>query len=134
MDGISFDITKLAQVINEKCLGVSFAFLHGSAINGFVKKGSDLDIGIYCSSNESKDWWDAKSAVIRTVWDVVEIDDIDVGILNRTEPVYKFEVLKGKKLFVRDTELYYGFFSLTCREYEDAIFHYERQKKYRLKP
>ena len=58
--------------------------------------------------------------------------EADVGFLNRAEPVYRFEALKGKVLFCRDQETYVKFFSLTCREYESQIADYERQRQYRI--
>jgi thiamine monophosphate kinase len=55
----------------------------------------------------------------------------DAGILNSAEPVYRFEALKGRLLFVHDRVGYAAFYSLTCREYESQMASYERQRLYR---
>ena len=57
---------------------------------------------------------------------------VDVGLLNRADPVYRFETLKGKQLFCRDDEVYMDFFSRASREYETQMIRYARQRVYRL--
>ena len=55
----------------------------------------------------------------------------DLGTLNGAEPVYRYEALKGKLLFVRDRERWLQFYSRTCRQYESQMFHYQKQLAYR---
>ena len=47
----------------------------------------------------------------------------DLNILNTASEILRFEVLKGKLLFVRNSSIdnYAKFYSLTCREYEDKM-------------
>ena len=52
--------------------------------------------------------------------------NVDLGVLNEKEPVYRFEALKGRLLFTRDLECRLHFYSLTCREYEHWMFHYDK--------
>ncbi len=126
---MKFDIQKTASEIKEKCPEIIFAFLHGSAKDGTVKENSDIDIAIYLNQ---KSGLDSYTKIIDIVEKNVPGAQADIGILNSADPIYRFEALKGKMLFCRNKEKYTGFFSLTCREYEDQIADYERQQKYRI--
>ncbi len=125
---MKFDIKKLVELIKEKCPEIIFAFLHGSAKNGEVAKGSDVDIAVFLSEKPTLDFY---TKIIDIVEKNLQGAQADISILNNADPVLRFEALKGKMLFCRDKEKYAGFFSLTCREYEDQMFSYERQLKYR---
>ena len=124
---MKFDVDKLADSIEKACPQAVFALLHGSAKDGVVNDGSDVDIAVFVAGKPSFD-------IYRQVYDAVDsagIDaEADVGILNNAEPVYRFESLKGRLLFSRDTEKYLDFFSLTCREYECQMADYQRQLEY----
>jgi len=126
---MKFEIAKLSESINKECPEVVFAILHGSAQNGIVKEGSDIDIAIYINGKASLELYQRIYGIVSSVAGDCEPD---VGILNNTEPIYRFETLKGKLLFSRDKEKFLDFFSFTCREYENQIADYERQRKYRL--
>ena len=126
---MKFDIEKLSQELQKVCRDVIFALLHGSAKDGYVNTGSDIDIALYIQGAADLDLYGAASQAVNRICPEAEPD---IGILNNAEPVYCFEALKGKLLFTRDKEAYLRFFSLTCREYESQIADYERQHKYRL--
>ena len=106
-----------------------FALLHGSARDGMVRQGSDVDIAVYLTRRPTV-------ATYRRIWDavatVVHGAETDVGVLNGAEPVFRFETLKGRLLFTRSREAYWAFFSLACREYESQMASYERQRRYRI--
>ena len=87
-----------------------------------------MDIAVYI---EGKPDFEFYRRAYEAVSSVVPGAEPDVGILNRAEPVYRFEALKGRLLFSRDTERYLDFFSLTCREYERQMADYQRQWEYR---
>ena len=126
---VTFDPDKLARAVEQACPEVCFAMLHGSASHGQVREDGDIDIALYVVGKPSLD-------ILERVWAAAESVapgvPCDAGFLNDAEPVYRFEALKGKRLFCRDMETYAGFFSLTCREYEDQMADYERQRRYRL--
>lgn len=126
---MNFDVNKLSAAIEKSCPEIIFAFLYGSAKDGFVKKGSDVDVALFLKHQKPK--LKFLSKIIGTIEENIPGPNADVGILNNAEPVYRFEALKGKLLFCRDKEKYLNFFSLTCREYEDQIADYERQYFYR---
>ena len=126
---MKFDTDKLSDALKTACPDVLFALLHGSAKDGRVNPGSDIDIALYIDGKATLEIYAAATDAVHQICPDAEPD---IGILNNTEPIYRFEALKGKLLFNRDMETYLNFFSLTCREYESQIADYERQHKYRL--
>ena len=126
---LDFDVNALGRAIQLECPLVLFAFLLGSSKNGHVQVGSDLDIALYV---EGKSSWDLINQVMEIAERFAPGVPCDMGILNESEPVYRFEALKGQLLFVRNRESYLDFFSLTCREYEMQMSDYGRQRAYRM--
>lgn len=125
---MTFDVKNFAREIEARCPQVAFALLHGSAAGGEVRAGSDIDVALYVTGTVD---WDLYSRVMEIGEGMAPGVTIDIGILNRAEPVYRFEALKGRLLFCRDQETYLRFFSLTCREYESSMVAYRRQQGYR---
>ena len=111
------------------CPEIVFALVLGSAVDGNVAPRSDLDLAVYLEDKPKFD-------VFQRIVDIAEKSapgvEIDLGFLNGNEPVYRFEALKGRLLFTRDREAWLRFYSLTCREYEHWMFHYEKQRRYRI--
>ena len=126
---LDFDVNTLGRAIQSECPLVLFAFLLGSSKDGHVQVGSDIDIALYV---EGKASWDLINQVMEIVGRFAPGVRCDVGILNGSEPVYRFEALKGQLLFVRNRESYLNFFSLACREYERQMSDYGRQRAYRI--
>ncbi|HOP64584.1 MAG TPA: nucleotidyltransferase domain-containing protein [Spirochaetota bacterium] len=125
-----FSAEKLADAIREKLPAVLFACIFGSSAETFVVKPySDLDIALYLSEKPSLSFFSTLQEICEEIVGPVRVD---AGILNNTEPVYRFEAIKGHLLFTRDLETWLKFFSVTCREYETQMFHYEKQRRYRL--
>lgn len=111
---------------------IAFAYLFGSAQEGVVNDGSDLDIAIYLVEKEND--LDLRVRIIEELEKVVPaISSYDLVILNTAGSILAMQVLQGKQLFVRDEykDLYAGFYSLTCREYEDEMFWMKKQLEYR---
>ena len=125
---MKFDREKLSKALQAACPKIVFALLHGSAQEGDIKQGSDLDIALFIDGKLGIELYQQACDAIGSV---IPQAEPDIGILNNAEPVYRFEALKGKLLFSNDMEKYLNFFSLTCREYESQIADYQRQHKYR---
>ncbi len=126
---MKFDREQLSKALESACPEVVFALLHGSAKDSDIQPGSDLDIALFVDGKPSLEiFQSAYDAIASVVADV----EPDVGILNKAEPVYCFEALKGNLLFCRDREKYTTFFSQTCRQYEFQMADYQRQHRYRL--
>ncbi|MFP4153225.1 MAG: nucleotidyltransferase domain-containing protein [Alkalispirochaeta sp.] len=133
-----FDPDQLGSVLESELRDVTFAYLHGSAAqNGVVAPHSDLDIALFLepaildvpSPGPTAELYET---VERLTGRLVPGVRCDIGILNNAEPVYRFEVLKGRILFCRDQERWLHFYSVTCREYESQMYHYEKQHRYRV--
>jgi predicted nucleotidyltransferase len=124
------DTEKLGKQLEQKCPEIVFALLHGSGSKGELDKNSDIDIAVFLSGKEDLDFYKKIYAVVEKF---ARGRDIDVGVLNNADPVYRFEALKGYLLMCRDKDKFAEFFSRTCREYEYQIADYQRQKQYRKK-
>jgi len=123
--------TELADILHG-FKEIAFAYLFGSAQEGVVNDGSDLDIAIYLVEKEND--LDLRVRIIEELEKVVPaISSYDLVILNKAGSILAMQVLQGKQLFVRDEykDLYAGFYSLTCREYEDEMFWMKKQLEYR---
>jgi hypothetical protein len=125
---MKIDEKNLTKTLKEQCPEIVFAFLHGSACTGLADKQSDIDIAVFLDSKESLDFY---KKIYPLLEEFSEGRDIDVGILNDADPVYRFEAIKGRRLLCRDKSRFADFFSNTCREYEYQMADYQRQKKYR---
>ena len=126
---MKLEIEKLSQSLRKECPEIIFAILHGSAQNGTVKEGSDIDIALYIKGKAD---FELYMRIYKICISTIRGCEPDIGILNNAEPIYRFEALKGKLLFSRDEDKFLDFFSLTCREYENQMADYERQRKYRI--
>ncbi len=91
------------------------AWAFGSAKNGLVREGGDLDIGILFYKTPLLDELaDLRADIQKTLG----IDEIDLLALNSLDSITKFEAISGRLLFCRNMEKRAGFVSLTAREYE----------------
>jgi predicted nucleotidyltransferase len=104
-------------------LGLTGAWLFGSAQNGEVREGGDVDIGALF--NEKPDL--EVLALLRTrLQKALEFEDVDLVVLNDASPVLRFEALCGMRIYCQDEERCAEFASLTAREYEDEMAMCER--------
>ncbi|PKL42279.1 MAG: hypothetical protein CVV39_08950 [Planctomycetes bacterium HGW-Planctomycetes-1] len=126
---MKFDADKLSESLRKRCPEIIFAILHGSAQEGIIREGGDIDIAIYINGKASLELYQRIYGIVHFV---AGNSEPDIGILNNAEPIYRFETLKGKLLSRRDKNKFLDFYSLACREYENQIANYERQHKYRL--
>ncbi len=122
----------LAAALESACPFLDFAFLLGSARDGRVPAGGDIDLAVYFHASSAIDW-DRISAIMSIVEGQCPQAESDVGILNTAGVIYRFEALRGRLLFVRTAALddYAAFYSLTCREYEDTMAMFARMRKAR---
>ncbi len=123
-----FSIQKLTTNL-ETIPEIDFALLFGSAQSGVLEKSSDIDLGVYLNSPVTSD---LILSIVKKVENTVNAE-CDLNILNTASEILRFEAIKGRVLFVRKNKMdeYAGFYSLTCREYEDTIAWMQRQKSYR---
>ncbi len=98
-------------------------WVFGSAQNGQIKVGSDVDIGVLFDSPPSLD---EQIDLLINLQKALQFDDVDLTPLNKANPILRFEAISGQPLFCRDAGRRAEFASLTAREYEDEMAFIER--------
>jgi predicted nucleotidyltransferase len=123
----TLDIKKLTQAL-QRDKRVSFAYLFGSALDGKLpRQDADIDIGVYI---EGKINYDVVIDIMGLCQEALGYEKVDIALLNRANPILRFEVISGRPLVIKDKELHATFFSLTCREYEDEMMRLRKAKEY----
>ncbi len=114
------DLVQLADVFAQDSR-VVLAVLFGSAKDGTVRQGSDVDIGVLLSPALSPvDFFNFYVEMTSRLNSIGELDLVD---LNHAGSVLAFEALSGRRLFVRDPESVAVFSSLVARQYESDMLH-----------
>lgn len=125
------NIKQLSALLQNDCSYIFFAYLYGSSQDGVINPHSDIDIAVYLSEDSYK----AQAIIdVNKCFEKLRITaDIDVTFFNNSTPLLAFEALCGRRLFVREEalELYSGYYSLTCREYESENYWMKKQLEYR---
>ena len=133
----TFDVDQLAAALERAAPGADLVYLLGSAAGGTVAAHSDIDISVLLGddphgNDEASQFSTVYRAIDEVVAEYVGPVRLDLGLLNRAEPVFRFESLRGRLLVCRDAERWLSFYERTCREYEERMVSYERQRRYRL--
>jgi len=111
---INIDWDLLAEIL-AAVPNVMAAWVFGSAQNGLVREGGDLDVGVLFTSPPSLD---DLAALRATLQQATQVDDIDLVPLNRAASILRFEAVSGRLIFKRDAAQMVEFVSLAAREYE----------------
>ena len=110
---------------------VIFAYVFGSAREGLIRPGGDVDVAVWVRDEHKK------LSLIPAISELVESCSggapCDLVFLNNAGDQLSFEVLQGTMLFIREEarELHATFYSRTCREYEDRLAWMKKQLQYR---
>ena len=104
------------------------AWLFGSSKGGIVQTGSDIDVGVLFSHTPDLA---EMLLVVGILEDSFGVGLVDLVVLNDAAPVLRFEAISGKRIFCRDKAQFAAFFSLTAREYEEAMAYLARGLRYR---
>jgi predicted nucleotidyltransferase len=108
---------------------IDFALLFGSSQDSvLVRDTADIDIAVHLSERPTPDML---AEIVGLCQDALLYDNIDIVVLNTSDPILAFEALSGRRLACRNEEAYLSFFSLTCRQYEDEMLRIERSLSYR---
>ncbi len=100
---------------------IQLAVLFGSARDGVVRPGSDVDVGVLLSPPLSPlEFYRFYQETATRLEGIGELDLVDLRSANS---VLAFEALCGVRLFVRDAEAVAAFSSLVARQYEDDMLH-----------
>ena len=128
---ITFSVDELASRL-QAFPEIIFAYLLGSAKDGVIHPGSDIDLALYLF-RDCKSFIDLYGEICDAMKDILPGVRIDIGQLQLSQdPVYRYESIKGRLLFTKDKEKWLHFYSVTAREYEYQMFHYKKQKFIRM--
>lgn len=94
------------------------AWVFGSAQDGVVQSGSDVDMGVYFVATPTLEELVDLRAGLQTA---LRFDDIDLVVLNGASAITRFEAISGRAIYCRDLSARAEFASLTAREYEDVM-------------
>ena len=124
------DLERLAAILGS-IEAIEYAMVFGSARDGIVRAGSDLDVAVALAGAEAQNI-DRLLEIVGKVEDALGVT-CDLTVLDTAGPVLRHEALKGRILFVRpDREgAFSDFYVRTCAEYEDLMASYARQLAYR---
>jgi len=108
---------------------IDFALLFGSSQDGFlIRDTADIDIAVHLSELPTPDML---AEIVGLCQGALQYDNIDIVVLNTSDPILAFEALSGRRLACMDEEAYLSFFSRTCRQFEDEMQRIERSLSYR---
>ncbi len=124
------DLERLATILGD-IESIEYAMLFGSARDGIVHAGSDLDVAVSLAHANAEDA-DVLLQIVGRVEDALGVTG-DLTVLNTAGPVLRHEVLKGRVLFIRPgrEDDFAEFYVRTCAEYEDLMAWRARQLAYR---
>ena len=124
------DLQRLATILGG-VESVRYAMVFGSARDGAVRAGGDLDIAVSLMHADLG----KLDRLLKIVTRVEEAFGVtcDLTVLDTAGPVLRHEALKGRVLFVRPgrEDDFSEFYVRTCAEYEDLMAWRTRQLAYR---
>ena len=98
--------------------GIIAVWSFGSARNGKIAFGSDLDIAVLFAEPPA---FETLCDLRADLQEVLELEDIDLMNLNTAGTISTMEAISGTPLFCRDRGRRAEFVSLTARQYEDDM-------------
>ena len=130
MDVKRIDVPQLAAVL-EGIEDIAYAMIFGSAQDGVVHAGSDLDVAVWLAQADGRTI-DRLAQIVGKIEDALAVS-CDLAVLNTAGPVLRHEALKGRVLFIRPRceDEFSEFYVRTCAEYEDLMAWRTRQLAYR---
>jgi len=107
-----------ARPIFEGRPNVVLAWAFGSARDGQVRSGGDLDVAVLFATAPGLD----ELADLRAdLQQLLGHEEVDLVVLNRAPSILAFEAVSGRLLYCRDRDAQAAFVSLTARQYEDDV-------------
>ena len=113
----SVDESRLA-VVWPNHVQIVAAWVFGSAQQGAVPQGSDLDIAVLFIQRPTLE---ERLALLADLQRAAGLEEVDLLILNEASPIARMEALSGPLLFCRDDGARSIFASLAAREYESEM-------------
>ncbi len=122
---VEVDLNKLGAYL-QRDRRVVGATVFGSAQDGRVRPGSDLDLAVLFDQPLSGE--EFLRFYSELCDQVPGVEKVDLIRLNEADPILAFEAISGIFLCTNDRDKMAGYFSLTCREYEDVMGNLEHQR------
>jgi len=123
---VSVDLARLGACLAQDSRVVT-ATVFGSASDGGVQPGSDLDVAVLFAEPL------APEDFLRFYCDLCdrlpEVERVDLIRLNQADPILAFEAISGRFLCKNDPDKTAAFFSRVCREYEDVMGNLAHQRR-----
>lgn len=131
MNAERFNPEVLAAELEKRFPEILFAFLFGSAQEGKVREGGDIDLAVWLNDYNKRE--ELIPRIIGLTESLAEGISCDLTLLNDAGDQLAFEALSGTSLFIRHEVMnqYAAWYSLTCREYEDTMAWMKKQLQYR---
>ena len=85
-----------AQPVWQATPGVIASWVFGSAQDGQVSVGRDIDIGLLMTSLPSLD---EQLELVAKLESALQIDNVDLVILNDANPILRFEAIPGRAIY-----------------------------------
>ncbi len=117
---------EVISIVFDQSQNVCAVWTFGSAKDGVVRAGSDLDLGVLFFKKPS---FDELTKLRKELTLALAFEDIDLVPLNEAPPLLAFEAISGKRLYCRDQGAKAEFVSRAAREYESENYLIERSLK-----
>ena len=108
-----------------RCDDVAAAMVFGSAQQGVVRDGGDLDVAVLYRRTPSPN---RLFELMAEITETIGFDNVDLVSLNKASTVLAFEALNGTVICRNDRAWLAAFSSLIAREYEDEMAQLDRQR------
>ena len=119
-----FDITKLAELLENQFHQIDVLYIFGSSKDGMIKDGSDIDIAVLLSDNSDK----MLQFEIALAVDNAFKTNVDIVVLNSANPILIHEIIKtGNRLFERNSEKRAIFEVNAFKDYVDYSYFLRRR-------
>ena len=114
---LEVNLSQLGEYLHSRS-DVICAVVFGSAQDGHVRSGSDLDLAVQFSSKPQGENY---LQFLVEVADAAEFDVIDLVDLRDVDPILGFEAITGRFICKNDPARTAALSSLISREYEDVM-------------
>ncbi|WP_292487423.1 nucleotidyltransferase domain-containing protein [Methanohalobium sp.] len=123
-------VTKLHDFFKHQS-DVELAYLFGSAATSTRGKISDIDIGVYLSTELTKKQRNyRKLELISKLCTVLHTNDVDLVIINDASPVISFEIIKPNvPVFIKNTDFKIDVEQSIMSKYLDRQYHEQLMDK-----
>jgi len=127
---IKFSIDKLSRALRGKYNCIEIVYLFGSAKNGIVNNGSDIDVGVLLDSEELK-----INPMIGLEIEVFLQElfkcNVDVVILNKANSILRYEILNAGKRIYEKTPATRALSELCfVKDYFDVKYYQQKRNGY----